>query len=290
MTISHIINHNNMEALKTQLRLLKLSSMVDGLELRNKHALENQISYLEFLELLVEDEVVRRQTNGYHTRLRESKLNSQKVLDTYDFSFQPELDKRMIHELASCRFITQKSNIILMGKPGVGKTHLANAIGLEAVKKGMKVLFVHTNEMMEKLYSSRADGSYRYTMQKYLKPDLLILDELGFKKMPQYGMDDFFEIIRHRYETGSLIVTTNRNFEDWGTLFGDKVMASAIIDRIVHHAVIVKVTGSSYRVKNLLEVQEIFRNEEKQPAKRGRPRKDGDQNDSSDQDERFENE
>ena len=165
------------------------------------------------------------------------------LLDAYDFSFQPELDKRMIYDLASCRFIDQKSNIILMGKPGVGKTHLAHAIGLEAIKKGKRVLFVHTNEMMEKLYSSRADGSYNYAMQKYLKPDLLILDELGFKKMPQYGMDDFFEIIRHRYESGSLIVTTNRNFEDWGALFGDKVMASAIIDRIVHHAVIVKVTG-----------------------------------------------
>jgi len=290
MTTLNIFNLNNMEALKTQLRSLKLSSMVDGLEMRNKHALENQVSYLEFLELLVEDELVRRQTNGYHNRLRESKLHSQKVLDTYDFSFQPELDKRMIYELASCRFIDQKNNIIFMGKPGVGKIHLAQAIGLEAIKKGKKVLFTHTNDMMEKLYSSRADGSYQYTIQKYLKPDLLILDVLGFKKMPQYGMDDFFEIIRHRYETGSLIVTTNRNFEDWGALFGDKVMASAIIDRIVHHAVIVKVTGSSYRVKNLAEIQEIYKNDEKPPVKRGRPKKEEGHTDPNDQDEYFENE
>ena len=106
-----------------------------------------------------------------------------------------------------------------MSKPGVGKTHLAQAIGLEVIKKSKKVLFAHTYEMMERLYSSRADGSYRYRIQKYLKPDLLILDELGFKKMPQYGMDDFFEIIRHRYETGSLIITTNRNFEHWGDAF-----------------------------------------------------------------------
>jgi len=160
-----------MEALKTQFRTLKLFSMVDGLEMRNKHALENKISYLEFLELLVEDDFVRRQSNDYQTRLRESKLHSQKVLDTYDFSFQPELDKRMIYELASCRFIDQKNNFIFMGKPGVGKPHLAHAIGLEAIKKGKKVLFAHTNEMMERLYSSRADGSYRYTIQKYLKPD-----------------------------------------------------------------------------------------------------------------------
>lgn len=279
-----------MEALKTQLRVLKLSSMVDGLEMRNKHALENQISYLEFLELLVEDEFVRRQSNGYQTRLRESKLHSQKVLDAYDFSFQPELDKRMIYELASCRFMDQKNNIVLMGKPGVGKTHLAHAIGLEAIKRGKKVFFVHANEMMEKLYSSRADGSYRFMIQKYLKPDLLILDELGFKKMPQYGMDDFFEIIRHRYETGSLIITTNRNFEDWGVLFGDKVMASAIIDRIVHHAVIVKVTGTSYRVKNLTEIQDLYKKEENYPLKRGRPKKIDEQNPEQDQEENFENE
>lgn len=147
--------------------------------------------------------------------------------------------------------------------------------------------------MMEKLYSSRADGSYNYVMQKYLKPDLLILDELGFKKMPQYGMDDFFEIIRHRYESGSLIVTTNRNLEDWGALFGDKVMASAIIDRIVHHAVIVKVTGNSYRIKNLAVVQNLYKNEENQSvnaAKRGRLRKNDDQNINGGDEENFENE
>lgn len=165
---------------------------------------------------------------------------------------------------------TLNSNLL---NNGVGKTHLAHAIGLEAIKKGKKVLFVHTNEMMEKLYSSLADGSYKYTLQKYLKSDLLIPDELGFKKMPQYGMDDFFEITRHQYESGSLIVTTNRNFEDWGALFGDKVMPSAIIDRIVHHAVIVRVTGNSYRIKNLTEVQDLYKIEEAHPVRRGRPKK-----------------
>jgi DNA replication protein DnaC len=277
-----------MEALKTQLRSLKLSSMVDGLEIRNKHALENQISYLEFLELLVEDEVARRQSNGYQTRLKDSKLQTQKVLDTYDFSFQPSLDKKMIYELAACRFIDQKQNVVFMGKPGVGKTHLAHAIGLEAIKKGKKVLFVHANEMMEKLYASRADGSFHYTMQKYLKPDLLIIDELGFKKMPQHAMDDFFEIIRQRYETGSIMITTNRNFEDWGALFNDRVMASAIIDRIVHHAVIAKVAGASYRVKNLVDLQNLY-NEDNASPKKGRPKKIIDHTEDDNQDDNFEN-
>src|SRR5690606_19816608 len=156
--------------------------------------------------------------------------------------------------------------------PRVGNTHLAHAIGLEAVKRGKKVLFVHTNEMVNKLYASQADGSYQATMQRYLKPDLLILDELGFKKMPQNSMEDFFEIIRRRYETGSVVITTNRNFEDWGALFGDRAIASAIIDRIVHHAVIAKLTGSRYRVKNLMELQGLFGDDDDQQPKRGRPK------------------
>ncbi len=266
-----------MENLKTQLRTLKLAAICQNLELRNRYALQHKIGYIEFLELLVEDEMANRQTNGYINKLRESKLDTQKVLDCYDFSYQPQVDKRQIYDLASCRFIDQKHNVVFMGKPGVGKTHLAHAIGLEAVKKGKRVLFIHTNEMVEKLYSSRADGSYAATIQKFLKPYLLILDELGFKKMPQYSMKDFFEIIRKRYENGSMIITTNRNFEDWGTLFGDKVIASAIIDRIVHHATIVKLNGNSYRIKNLLELNGMFEDDPKEKSKRGRPKKSEDQ-------------
>lgn len=262
-----------METLSASLRHLKLATMAQNLEMRNRYALEKQISYLEFLELLVEDETVKRQANGYQSRLKESRLDTQKILDSYDLSYQPGLDRRQLFDLASCRFIEQRSNAIFMGKPGVGKTHLANAIGLEAVKRGKKVLFVHTNEMVERLFASRADGSYAATLQRFLKPDLLILDELGFKKMPQNSMEDFFEIVRRRYETGSMIITTNRNFEDWGNLFGDRVIASAIIDRIVHHATIVKLNGSSYRVKNLMELQDLFPNEEAPRGKRGRPRK-----------------
>lgn len=151
--------------------------------------------------------------------------------------------------MAACQYISQKQNIVLMGKPGVGKTHLANALGLEAFKKGYKVMFTHANSLIDQLHRSKTDGKYYTTLNKTNKTDLLILDELGFKKVPQNGMDDFFKIIRGRYETGSIIITTNRNFEDWGVLFGDPVMASAIIDRIVHHAVILKITGNSYRIK-----------------------------------------
>lgn len=243
-------NLETMEEIKHRLRQLKLSGAVQALEGRNEYALKNKVSYLEFLELVLEDEWVRRQSNAYHRRLIQSKLNEQKRLETYDFTAQPELDKAMIMELSSCRFINQKQNVIFMGNPGVGKTHLANALGLDALKNGHSVQFIHANALIDQMHRSKADGSYHKLLNKLSKIGLLILDEVGFKKFPQNGIDDFFEVIRQRYEMGSIILTTNRKFEDWEQLFGDKVMASAIIDRLVHHAFIVKITGDSYRVKN----------------------------------------
>ena len=239
-----------MNSIKSNLTKLKLSGIVKTLESRNAFALENKISYIDFLELLIDDENANRLSNSYKRRFTRSKLSEQKQLEDYDFSYQPELDKKQIMNLASCRFINEKKNIIFMGKPGTGKTHLANAIGLEALKQNYKVIFMYLNDLIEKLFSARGDGTYLYNVRNLLNADLLIIDEIGFKKIPQNGLDDFFEIIRKRYESSSIIITTNRNFEDWGKIFGDQVLASAIIDRLVHHAHIIKIKGESYRIKN----------------------------------------
>ncbi|MDK2792153.1 MAG: hypothetical protein PWQ25_1016 [Deferribacteres bacterium] len=138
-----------------------------------------------------------------------------------------------------------------MGNPGVGKTHLANAIGLEALKMGYKVLFVHSNDLLSKLITAKGEGTYYEYVKELMVVDLLIIDEVGFKKIVANYVDEFFEIVRRRYENGSIIITTNRPFEEWGNIFGDVVLAFAIIDRLVHHAYVCKINGKSYRIKHL---------------------------------------
>lgn len=244
--------------LEDKLKYLRMSAIQQSLEVRNQYALDNQLSYLEFFELLVEDECARRKSNAYQQRLSKSKLKSNKTLDEYDFSFQPELDKKLIQDLMGCRFINQQQNIILMGKPGTGKTHLANALGLQALQQGYSVLFTHVHSLLDRLMQGRIDGSHRRIMTQVCNVDLLILDELGFRKMPSDTLDNFFELIRARYENKSTIFTSNRNFEHWGEIFGDKILAGAIIDRIVHHAHIIRINGDSYRVKDFLADKAIL--------------------------------
>ncbi|WP_083186796.1 IS21-like element helper ATPase IstB, partial [Dissulfuribacter thermophilus] len=203
--------------------------------------------------LLLEDEYSNRASNSYIKRLRQSKLDPSKGLEAFDFSFQPKLNKKKILDLQGLRFITEKENIIFMGNPGVGKTHLANALGLEALKRGYKVKMLCMTDMLTMLTASRGDGTYNKIFKELVSLDLLIIDEIGFKKVPQDAVDEFFEIVKRRHENGSIIITTNRSFEDWANVFGDQVLASAIIDRLVHHCHIIKIIGPSYRMKNLKE-------------------------------------
>jgi len=241
-----------MQQLENKLKYLRLSAVLQSLKQHNQTAQEQQLSYLEFFEMLIEDECAKRKANVLRQRLVKSKLNTQKSFENYDLAFQPELDKKLLSEIRSCRFADERKNIVLIGKPGTGKTHLANAIGLEAAAKGFSVLFYHLHTLLERLAQGRADNSHRRIMQQVLAPDILILDEIGFRALSAQALDDFFEIIRNRYESKSTIFTSNRNFEDWGAILGDKVMASAILDRIVHHAHILKFAGDSYRIKDFL--------------------------------------
>jgi len=240
-----------MNTIKSKLQGFKLAGMLNNLEERLMLARQKSLSYVDFLELLLEDEERNRQINSYKKRYNSAKLPSHKTIEDFDFTFQPSIDKRMINDFITCQFVQERRNVVFIGSPGTGKTHLSIAIGIKALMKNYKVHFTSVGEMLHNLNMSKADNSYFQKVEFYLKPELLILDELGFKKLPSYSADDFFEIISKRYEKGSVIITTNKPLESWGEIFGDTVMASAIMDRIVHHSEVVKITGTSYRSKGL---------------------------------------
>ncbi|ODS30415.1 MAG: transposase istB [Candidatus Scalindua rubra] len=221
------------------------------MEDRLSYARDRQLSYTEFLELLLEDEASNRKGNSYKKRHNKAKFPYHKSLEEFDYNFQPSIDRKLINDCATCQFVSEKKNLVFIGNPGTGKTHLSIGIGLKALLKGYKVLFTSVGEMLQNLHFSKADNSFYQKLRYYLSFDLLILDELGFKKLPNYSADDFFEVISKRYENGSLIITSNKNFDQWGDIFSDNVLSSAIIDRVVHHSIVIKINGQSYRRKNL---------------------------------------
>ncbi len=240
-----------MNILKSRLREFKLAGIYNSIEERLKYATDSKLSYAEFLELLLEDEINNRRDNSYRKRYAKAKLLNHKTIEDFDFSYQPSIDKKIISDILTCNFIKEKKNVVFIGNPGTGKTHLSTAIAIKALSKGHKVMFTPVSEMLQNLNASKADNSYYQKVNFYLAPDLLVLDELGFKKLPNYSADDFFEIISKRYEKGSLIITTNKTFDQWGEIFSDNILASAILDRIVHYSTIFKINGQSYRTKNL---------------------------------------
>ncbi len=240
-----------MNTLRNRLREFKLAGMLNSLDERLEYAKNKNLSHVEFIELLCEDENNNRRDNSYKKRYNKAKFPAHKTIEDFDFSFQPSINQKIINDALVCHFVKEHRNIVFIGNPGVGKTHLAVAIGQSALSKNFKVLYSSVSEMLYQLHISKADNSYYKKMQEYLLPDLLILDELGFKKIPNYSSDDFFEIISKRYERGSCIITTNKQFEQWGDIFSDSILASAIIDRVVHHSTIFKINGPSYRSKKL---------------------------------------
>lgn len=240
-----------MNTIKTKLRDFKLSGIFHSIEERIIYAKNNDLSHFDFFSLLLEDETNNRRGNSYKKRLNKARFPSYKTDKDFDFSFQPSIDKKCINDCLTCNFIKEKRNIVFIGNPGTGKTHLATAIGVNALKKGYKVLFTPVSEMLHSLNASKADNSYFQKVKYYLSFDLLILDELGFKKLPNYSADDFFEIISKRYENSSVIITTNKSFEQWSEIFADGILASAILDRIVHYSDTIKINGPSYRAKSL---------------------------------------
>lgn len=239
-----------MNTLTTKLKSFRLSGMANSIEERAAYANNNSLSYKQFLELLCEDETNARKDNSYKKRYASAKFPSHKLIEDFDFNFQPSIDKKQINDLMTCAFIQEKKNIVFIGNPGTGKTHIATALGINAIAKDYHVLFISVSEMLYRLHISKADNTYYKKLGDYLKPDLLILDELGFKKIPSHSAGDFFEVISKRYERSSSIITTNKDFEQWGEILGDNVLSSAILDRLMHYSTVINARGLSYRSRN----------------------------------------
>jgi len=227
-----------------------LAGIRKTLDLRLHEAQEDNLSYSEFLEILLHDEKENREDNRRKRLYQEARFPFEKTIDDFDFSFQPGIKKGEILELATCKYIEKHENIIFVGQPGTGKTHLSIALGLKALAYGYTVLFTTVWDMITTLQQSRADHTYKRKIDYYLKPDLLILDELGYKTMGETTVEDFFEIVSARYEKKAIIITSNRDFPSWDKIFFDKTLTGAIIDRLIHHCHTFILKGESYRFQN----------------------------------------
>jgi len=234
--------------LSPQLKRLRLSGVLDSLDVRNQQAITEKWTYVEFLGRLVGDEVERRASKQLALRLRRGQVDTSKTLETYDFDFNPLVNRRQVFDLATCEFVRQHRNCLIVGQTGVGKTHLAQALSHEAARKGFDVLFTSAHRMLLQLQLGRADGSFDRRLATYLKPDLLVLDDFGLKPLPPTGPDDMYDIIDGRYEKRSIVLTSNRTPEEWIEQLGNPLLANAALDRLLDRAHVLTVTGKSYRL------------------------------------------
>lgn len=233
-----------------KLKELRLSGMVDTLDERAQMAQLQNMTPVDFLALLLDDEIDRRQQRRCERLERTARFDNVKLLAQFDFSAVPGLDRSLVLDLATCQFIQKKQNWLLCGPTGVGKSHLATAIGYEAIKRNLSVLSVSAAGLLTDLLAARADDSHAKLMHKLLRCDLLIVDDFGLRPLTEQGADDLYEIIHSRYERGSIIMTSNRSPSEWPDLFGNALLASAALDRLTHHARITIITGDSYRQKH----------------------------------------
>jgi DNA replication protein DnaC len=249
------------ENLITDLKKLRLPAMAEMLDSYTKQAVSSSMSYMDFLSGLVTEEVSYKERRGVENRIKSARFPVMKSLDDFDYAFQPSIDRKKLSELSSLRFIDNKENVLFLGPPGVGKTHLATGLSVCGCEAGYKVLFTTLNEMISVLMASLADNSFPAKLKTFVQPPLLVIDEVGYLPVPKEGANFLFQVVAKRYETGSIILTSNKSFADWGQILGDSIIASAILDRLLHHSTIFNIKGTSYRLREKKE--ELVRKEEK---------------------------
>ena len=239
--------------LESQLQALKLKGILAHYREITEKASHNNLSYPEYLSLLLEEELKRKNDGTVKTKITKARFPFIKTLEEFDFSFQPSLREKEIIALSSLDFIEKKENVIFLGPPGVGKTHLSVALGIKACMAKYRVAFITAQKLLEELMLSLRDGSLTDKLLSYSRLNLLIIDELGYMPVSNEQANLLFRLVSMRYEKGSIIITSNYNFNEWGEIFSDQVVAAAIIDRLVHHARIFYINGTSYRLKGKIK-------------------------------------
>jgi DNA replication protein DnaC len=232
------------------LRTLRLGRIAEVLDAHLQRAVATNMGYTAFLQGLVADALAQKGENGTQRRIHLARLPYVRSLAEFDFAFQPSVPRALVEELATLRFVERKENCIFLGPPGVGKTHLAVGLSVAACRAGMKVLFTTMADLVADLRASRADNRFPERLRVYTRPHVLVVDDVGFMPLTKQEASDFFHVVASRYEKGSVILTSNKSFSDWGQVMGDGAVASAILDRLLHHtAAVLNIRGDSYRLR-----------------------------------------
>jgi DNA replication protein DnaC len=238
------------ESLRRTLKQLRLSGLLESLEIRLQEAAGHGLDHAEFLELIVQDELAVRGNRKLERQFKSAQFRERKSLEDFDWSFNPSIPRKQIYDLASCRFLREGRDVLWLGPPGVGKSFMVQAIGYQAIKAGYMVYYRSIFDLVRDFLHDEVLGQENKILNKYLKPELLIIDDMGMKQLPRRSSECLFEVVMRRYETRSTMMTSNRPLEDWGKLLGDAPGASAILDRFLHHAELVQMNGRSYRLRH----------------------------------------